>query len=869
MIKRLVRGIVLVIVGLLVISMPVLAAVAYRAPYTIIESDGSSYDMLAVIEDEDNEWLADNGFIEADALDTRIQTLGGSIKPHMVSDEKTLTAVPVPANSQTNLNFTTANTDLASMHIIEGYGGLITIYDDAPLELGNDFEIEQSGYIDTTGGADVNLVYKQDAFRSYIDGATNISSEIFSASQTTPTGHVDPGAQWNNEVNAYDDNTVTYAEESNIPIGTWSEFLELTHAAIYIDGLRFYASGDDVAINQIDVDAFYGGIWNHVYEGAFTWNIWETKYLASPTIVTAVRVRLYNSSGIAVKDGRLHEVDFSEILKVTAPAISSDEYTVRTYGVDNEPQWATGDVLHFTGANDSNVNAGAIHNVSAKLWISLWFNLDSDFSAASGADLRLSGKFVGGADYIRVYLDAANGALVFASIDGGVWHFLITVATNWNADQWYNVIASMSDVAGMRLRIDGGVAVVNAAYVDAVPNGGDFVIGDGDDPGAGTGFIGEIQNVIVGTDDLSPAEEATLYAGTAPGDETNYWYIDEGTGTTTIDYGTGGNDGTIDAAPTWETSTFTTGSTGRLCDFYIEVDDGVLDPDRWGANMKGASVPDNVNDWILNQNNAVPWMDYYQHTVGGVLIAWYQPIEMVINTSSTGDEDNGGSAVLITDAGITEGVDYWIDALVTITEAGGVAPEGEARIVTASAVGSVTVTVPFSVNIDIGDDYIVEFGTLVDRQGADEPGRITWGINPSGVAVTMGAMVSVGQSVPGIVDPESAQDILPEAEVSDWFIEPDVSGTLLTYPLRPFVTMWSDNSALTELQCWRIYALALILLVTVATGLAVGSHQGITMIAAAAAILAVVVMTIVPMWALVFAIGMFIGGLVMERSPSL
>jgi len=165
--------------------------------------------------------------------------------------------------------------------------------------------------------------------------------------------------------------------------------------------------------------------------------------------------------------------------------------------------------------------------------------------------------------------------------------------------------------------------------VDAAPNGGDFVIGDIDDPGLGPmvilGFIGEIQNVIVGTDDLTPAEEEALYAGTAPGDETNYWYIDEGTGTDIIDYGTGGNDGTADTACSWETATFTTGSTGRLCDFYIEVDDGVTDPDRWGANLKGASVVDNANDWILNQNDVMPSMEYYKHTVGGVTHAWYQP----------------------------------------------------------------------------------------------------------------------------------------------------------------------------------------------------------------------------------------------------
>ena len=213
---------------------------------------------------------------------------------------------------------------------------------------------------------------------------------------------------------------------------------------------------------------------------------------------------------------------------------------------------STADGVHFDGSVTSNINYGAIHNASAKLWLSFRFKLDQDFSSASGADLRLFGKFVGGADYIRVYLDSANGALVLASIVGGVWHFLITVATSWNAGQWYNVIASMSDVAGMRLRIDGGVAVVNPAYVDAVPNGGDFVIGDGDDPGAGTGFKGVITYFVCGTDDLSGAEEADLYKGIPPADTVNFYPLDEGRGVTAYDRGTGGNDGTLDTSAKWK-----------------------------------------------------------------------------------------------------------------------------------------------------------------------------------------------------------------------------------------------------------------------------------------------------------------------------
>lgn len=516
--------------------------------------------------------------------------------------------------------------------------------------------------------------------------------------------------------------------------------------------------------------------------------------------------------------------------------------------------------------------------------------------------------------------------------------------------------------------------------------------------------------------------------------------------------------------------------------------------------LGGASVPDNANDWILNQNNVMPYMDYYYHTVAEVLHAWYQPNYMVEATDYDGTETAGGSAVIVTDNTMGEAPGYWVGALVTITEAGGVAPEGESRVCTVFAAGGViTVGVAFGANVDIGDDFTIDFGTLIDRSyyglefdtvddivacGADasmditdeatltawvyidsdgennegsiidrrdavpdgyrlyvsseaagnvaieaildgatdayavsnvdvsiggwhyivavynrlgtfhweiyddsvllglttdqagvapitghtanvmnigdnaasnrcfdgridEPSfytrafaqaevtsnynvglgtytptsstnialqlhmeegtgvavadtsgeanngtitnavwingyvprpagnsgindsRVTWGANPTGVAVTLGGMVSTGQPVPGVGVEAGAQDILPETEVSDWFIEPDVGGALLTNPLRPFVTMLSDNSTLTELLAWRLLALAAILMITVGTAIAVGRHQGITMMMAGGALLGAVVLTIYPMWALVFAIGMFIGGLVMERSPSL
>jgi len=78
------------ILGLLVAS-PVLAYI-YRATYTVTENASVSYDMMGVVTDNAvaNQWMADNGFFNSTANDTRIETLGGLEKPHMVADNKTL-----------------------------------------------------------------------------------------------------------------------------------------------------------------------------------------------------------------------------------------------------------------------------------------------------------------------------------------------------------------------------------------------------------------------------------------------------------------------------------------------------------------------------------------------------------------------------------------------------------------------------------------------------------------------------------------------------------------------------------------------------------------------------------------------------------
>jgi len=172
---RLVRVSLLVLAGIMLVAMPVLGYL-YRAPVSVSENASTDYDMLAVLWTQNNDWLATNGFMSSTANDTRVQTLGGSDKPWLVCDNKTLTSVPVPADSQTNLYFVTGESAASSMDIIVGYDGYVTMPDtDEP---GDNFTIQLSGYFDTDGSD--SAIDKVGAFRISVDSG-NVTSTIYDA----------------------------------------------------------------------------------------------------------------------------------------------------------------------------------------------------------------------------------------------------------------------------------------------------------------------------------------------------------------------------------------------------------------------------------------------------------------------------------------------------------------------------------------------------------------------------------------------------------------------------------------------------------------------------------------------------------------
>jgi hypothetical protein len=287
--------------------------------------------------------------------------------------------------------------------------------------------------------------------------------------------------------------------------------------------------------------------------------------------------------------------------------------------------------------------------------------------------------------------------------------------------------------------------------------------------------------------------------------------------------------------------------------------DGVLqDTQALGAS----SVVNNGNPWIL-MSNATPYCHYYKHTVGGLLVAYYAPndiIRGVVYSTGTVTVTNGDA---------------------TVTGAGGAtwtsAMDG-CLFVSADAVQYVISSVTSGTTLELtvvygggtlgGQTYNM-YVRLPDRQGTVHDGRITWGANPAGVTASLGGLVSGSQPAPGIsTEDNTPRDLMPEVPVSDWYIDPAVSTTLQTNPIRPLVQVLSDNTPMTEIEGWRVLGGAFIMMVFALAAKFLHGHYLLVGISTATAIGATIAMTIFPLIFLIGVIICILAGIVAERMQS-
>ena len=170
--------------------------------------------------------------------------------------------------------------------------------------------------------------------------------------------------------------------------------------------------------------------------------------------------------------------------------------------------------LHFDGSANSNIDLGALHDAVDKLWISMWFKLDSNFSSASSNSFWLFSKRINATNFVYVQLISSSGKLALSHQEGNGGETVLSVETSWAADTWHHVLGSLSTVAGQRLISNGGTASTGAGAT-AISLVKKIIIGDLTGS-SGSGFIGEIRDLTIGTDDLTTTEERDLFKGIIP-----------------------------------------------------------------------------------------------------------------------------------------------------------------------------------------------------------------------------------------------------------------------------------------------------------------------------------------------------------------
>jgi len=470
--------------------------------------------------------------------------------------------------------------------------------DNTSLELTDNFTYEAKGYFDPTVSG--NITSKYNAFYLIGDGSGTVMAGI-GTDNVSPTGFIDGGGTWNNEANAYDGNIATAANENAHATGTWGNFLELTHAAIDINEISYYA-GNTPLITQIDIEAYYGGIYHSVYTGVFIQDSMQTVKLDGLHSVTKVQFRFYNGGGAGVASGVINEVNIGVTnISVSASGVSSGEKIFKAsmdspffgLGIEaspfalpvtanltmNAPLWQTEEYAAPGGTFttiDSNAYTGT---VTAAVWTDEGYYFDG---AGDYLSFPMATHLIVGTDdftYIAwskrslvvianmLSWGTAGGPVQFHITSGnlvvyGIDHQILSIATSFGAET-----GVLHQYVWQR---EGGVWRV---FTDGIQRGGDIADAqDFDVPnttykigvyanGASQFYTGYVLASRLYDDALTPAEILQNF--------------NAGKSKTSI----GG-------------------------DIYIY------------STLSG--VPDNANDYISFTNGVMPYVEYQEITIGGV-----------------------------------------------------------------------------------------------------------------------------------------------------------------------------------------------------------------------------------------------------------
>lgn len=193
--KRLAQPAIIGLVAVLLLATPVLAADVSGANYIAdivaanTGSEGVTKSCTPVTINDAA--LVEGGYVTEDLLNTAIQLPGGTdvaYMPGVGTNPWVLFTGNIGPAQQKSMFFYAGGPAMQSGFCYFPASGGMTTTDSASMELGNNFAVEQKGYVDTASGSGKNLVYKAAAFITEIADDGTIVSGITGAGQAYTTG---------------------------------------------------------------------------------------------------------------------------------------------------------------------------------------------------------------------------------------------------------------------------------------------------------------------------------------------------------------------------------------------------------------------------------------------------------------------------------------------------------------------------------------------------------------------------------------------------------------------------------------------------------------------------------------------------------
>ncbi|KKM01133.1 hypothetical protein LCGC14_1797480, partial [marine sediment metagenome] len=863
------------------------------------------------------QWMADNGFMEADALDTRVGILDGTDYPHMVADDRTLTALAVPANTQTNLSFSTGNSDLSTMYIIVGQDGYVAADDEASLEAStNDFEVDWQGYFsaDYVG----NIVNKLQSYGIKVDTAGTVfgytaSTTAQSTQPFSPNGAGDydnitsqfpvTGSKWSvidDPSGGEDDDTTYMYDDSNTEVkGVWNIGANLMEGTTFSipDGdvnasattsalsggsrqvARLHPTGEIWVAGDLNLYSYPINVWvdeglcgaaqgggqgiailvdeeNTIHclrasdsgghtEDAVRYAYWpEGGSESAQEIVTENKGDDYSAINVSAavdSNGDIHVVWVGQDAPVN-PTVYNVAYRVRDAGTDtwSSITWIT-DIA--SGQNDVSIAIDSVDNVHV-VWMGLgWDTNTGDYN------IKYRMRLAGGAWQSRESITDINALqnepqvavdgdddvhVVWQGMGWGVETGDYNIRHRERTDSWQSAEA-ITDVAFQQK--SASIAVNNDGVIHVVWVGLGWGVNT-----TKTNVLereyssGSWQAVDVVIDRAQNSNQPKLIWATWPQlagvstqiPDTGYLMLfsgdDDATGND-LEYlasgdlvfpvaatGAGGPDydSIIDQVRIYFRARGTNGGDTYYATPYLRMNSVEIQ----GTTVNPGITYTSYNE-VLTRPGGGSWVagDLVDLQIGvGLRTTNTTDLRVTqvfadITYTEASDEDGvtyvlaagehrirltrtAGTLELFTDE-VSRGTDATVPDPVDNANALVVGHSGPARYTDFAKV-----TIDASQRLWHEPITMILSDTVPDRSGNSNDGNIIWGSNPSGVTVTLEGIVSASQPAPGDVEDEPPADTLPAVGGSDWFQEPDVSGALLTNPVRPFVILMSDTTSM-------------------------------------------------------------------------